>query len=634
MEKNIQKVNVESLNLTEEKRRALKELFPEAFPDNILNIETLIDIIEPDNEEEENILNEHYGLFWPGKKAARKNARTPTQGAIAPLKGKGVDEDKTKNIFIEGENLEVLKLLQKSYAGKIKLIYIDPPYNTGNDFIYKDKFSEGINEYYKKSKQVDEEGNLLTSNPKTSGRYHANWLSMMYPRLELAKNLLSDDGVIFVSIDDNEVHNLRHLMDEIFGQGNFCGKIKRRAARKTAFLSKTMSDLCDYIVIYSKGDLTEALSVEQVSDGTRPVFNEGNKDSLRILPKGTISKCPDGRYKSGKYSVRTLSFTLLNDLVIKNGVTTSDVEILAPWRVNQEIINKTIFITKNFGFRRNVLEEELEKKKALSDLLDNPDCYNEKGSEELTFLFNNEKGVFDNPKPIGLIQYILKASGIKNNDIVLDFFSGSGTTMHATLLENSINDISFNSICIQLPLNITQDSTKFETISDLAIERIQRSIKKIKKENPTKISTNNDLGFKCFTLKETNFKTFPSKPLSKIADLEKLFEDSQDVLKDGWKKEDVLWEILLQEGFPLHSNIIEEKKILKNLFYRVSSDWCTHELLISLDEKIDTKTEQDLLNLQKLEIEKDFILILRDCALFRNDKIKINLAETFKIRSL
>ncbi|KAB8040527.1 site-specific DNA-methyltransferase [Silvanigrella paludirubra] len=633
MKENNEKIRVQSLNFIEEKKKKLKEIFPEIFSDGNLDILKLKELCNNSNEENE-INNEFYGLFWPGKKKAKENSRSQTQGTLSLLKDCGVDIENTKNIFIEGENLEVLKLLQKSYANKIKLIYIDPPYNTGNDFIYHDKYSEGKNDYYKKTKQADENGQLLTSNPIASGRFHSNWLSMMYPRLELARNLLCEDGVIFISIDDNEIHNLRHLMDEIFGQGNFCGVIKRRASRKSTFLSKTMSDLCDYLVIYSKGELSEILSVEQVSDGTRPVFNEGNKLTNRTLYKGIQAKCDDGVYKAGEYSVRSFKFELLNELIIKNGILQNDVEVNAPWRVNQQIINKSIFITKHFGFRRKVLDEELEKKKVLSDLLDNSDCYNEKGSEELYSLFENEKCVFDNPKPIGLMQYIFKACNLKENDYVLDFFAGSGTTLHSVLYENSIKDFSINCISIQIPLKIKGINSKYETISELTIERINKAIKKITSHSEFSKTKNSDLGFKCFSLKETNFKNFDNKNVESLSELENLFSNYQETLKSNRIEEDIIWEIILQEGFPLHSKIKKEMKIINNIFYRISSNWCFHELLICFDDKINYETEFELLNLEKSDIDNRFILILKDKALYKRDDIKIRLSDKFKIKTL
>ncbi|MHA1587826.1 MAG: site-specific DNA-methyltransferase, partial [Candidatus Thorarchaeota archaeon] len=355
-----------------------------------------------------------------------------------------------ENVFIEGENLEVLKLLQKSYHGKVKMIYIDPPYNTGNEFIYPDDYKEPLRQYLRLTGQVSKEGVKLTTNTETSGRYHSNWLSMMYPRLFLARSLLREDGVIFVSIDDHEVHNLRLLMDETFGPENFCGTIKRKAARKTAFLSKTMSDVCDYVVIYSRGPLSDVLSVAQVKDDTRPVLNATNKPSRRIVRAGTEARCDDGIYAAGEYTTRSLSFTLHSELVVASGKVTIDTAVTAPWRVNQDILDKTLYITRNFSFRRYLLSKEKSKAKTLNDLLDESTCYNEKGTECVSELLQAQ-GVFDNPKPVGLVKYLIRASEATKNDVVLDFFAGSGTTAHAVLDLNKQDGGNRKFILVQLP---------------------------------------------------------------------------------------------------------------------------------------------------------------------------------------
>src|SRR5690349_9144945 len=211
-----------SFTLTEDRLAELEAVVPEAFADGRINWETLRDTLDPFLEEEGPDA-EHYGLFWPGKRDARRLAATPSKGALHPAVGEGVNEDTTHNIFIDGDNLEVLKLLLKSYAGRVKMIYIDPPYNTGNDFVYDDNFTEGLDDYLRRTGMIDEEGRKLTSNTKADGRFHSKWLSMMYPRLRLARNLLNEDGVIFISIDDNEIHNLRQLMNEVFGEENFIG---------------------------------------------------------------------------------------------------------------------------------------------------------------------------------------------------------------------------------------------------------------------------------------------------------------------------------------------------------------------------------------------------------------------------
>ncbi len=244
----------------EEKIKQLKQIAPECFEDGKINFETLRQNLGDWAQDEDNPELEHFDLFWPGKKEARKIASIPPEGTLEPVFGEGLKADGTpdtdgnndsKNIFIEGENLEVLKILQKSYAGKIKMIYIDPPYNTGNDFVYDDDFTEPLQEYLRRTGQIDEEGKAMTTNKRSDGRFHSKWLSMMYPRLRLARNLLREDGVIFISIDDNEVHNLRAIMNEIFGEENFVAQLVWEKKMKGTFLSNTITNVKEYIIVYS-----------------------------------------------------------------------------------------------------------------------------------------------------------------------------------------------------------------------------------------------------------------------------------------------------------------------------------------------------------------------------------------------
>lgn len=240
-----------TFSFTDEKLAELRRVVPEAFADGQVNWESLREALGT-HLEDDDAQAEHFGLNWPGKREARRMAGTPSKGALVPQPGKGMNEDSTRNVFIEGENLEVLKLLQKAYAGKVKMIYIDPPYNTGNDFVYEDDFTEPLEEYLRRTGQVDEEGKALTTNTRADGRFHSKWLSMMYPRLRLARQLLRDDGVIFVSIDDNEVHHLRALMSEVFGDENFLAGFIWRRRKTQANLAKNVAPVHDYIVSFAK----------------------------------------------------------------------------------------------------------------------------------------------------------------------------------------------------------------------------------------------------------------------------------------------------------------------------------------------------------------------------------------------
>ncbi|MDP2755173.1 MAG: site-specific DNA-methyltransferase, partial [Nitrospirota bacterium] len=289
---------------------ALRELFPEAFADGAVDWATLRDLASAVPSEDEEETAEHFGLFWPGKRDARRLAGKPAEGTLIPCPGEGVDEDKTSNVFIEGENLEVLKLLRKSYTGMVKMIYIDPPYNTGNDFVYDDNFTEPLEDYLRRTGQIDGEGRPLTTNKKSDGRFHSKWLSMMYPRLRLARDLLRDDGVIFVSIDDNEVQHLRMLMNEVFGEENSRGLISRGTGTPTGQGTGKLTNELDYILCYSKSeslilngldfdDEDEKIYDQKDKNGrylTRPLRKTGGEDRREDRPTMYFGiKDPDGK---------------------------------------------------------------------------------------------------------------------------------------------------------------------------------------------------------------------------------------------------------------------------------------------------------------------------------------------------
>lgn len=604
-----------SLTPQELKLKQLQEIMPEVFSEGKVDFERLKATLGEDI----NFSNERYVLNWAGKSDAFKALQTPTTKTLIPAKDESVDFDTTENIFIEGENLEVLKTLQKSYFGKIKMIYIDPPYNTGNDsFIYPDKFSETKDEYQRRVGDKDEEGymtreGMFKKNSKENGQYHSNWLNMMYPRLFLAKNLLRQDGAIFISIDDKEAHNLRLLMNEVFGEENFIGVIKRRAARKTAFLSNTMSDMCDYVVVYSKQWLDEPLSVENVNDKTRPVLNEGNSIVERRIRVGTEARCSDGNYEAGRHKARTIEFELLSDLNIKDGKTVNEVIMNGPFRVNQDLLDKTVYITKNFSLRRHLLPEEMETAKLMSDLLDNKSCYNEHGSEELESLFG-VRDVFNNPKPVPLIEHLIKAcQSIMDNGemIVLDFFAGSATTAHAIMNFNNSCDTNFKYICVQLPEKLNPEKKEHKNaieyltkkkkdlnVSELSKERIKLSIDKC----------NYAEGVKVFKLSDSNFKQWQQIKGKDAKALEEQMKLFVDPVSESATTENMVYELLLKSGKDLNSTIEH-----KDGYFRIN----TNEMVLML-EKATQEIVTAVLN------EKPQKVIALDHLFTGNDQLKTN----------
>lgn len=600
----------------EERIKKLYEIVPEAFADGKINWHSLQEALG-NYKEDDDLDSEHFGLFWPGKREARRLSSLPSKYTLIPVPEEGIDHANSNNVFIEGDNLEVLKLLQKNYAGLIKMIYIDPPYNTGKDFVYDDDFKESVDAYLKTSGQLDEENKSFVANVKSDGRFHSKWLSMMYPRLRLARNLLKDDGLIFISIDDNEIHNLRQIMNEIFGEASYVGTLKRRAARKTAHLSASMSDLCDYVVVYCKSFISAPLSVGNVKDTTRPVFNQGNSLSTRVIKADVECRCKDGIYKQGTYKVKTLEFELLDDLTIENGKSLNDVVIKGPWRINQDVLDKTVYFTKNFGLRRYLLPEEMENAKSINDLIDDPQIYNELGSEAVDKLFGFP-GAFENPKPPALLDFLIRATeGTDRLDdfIILDFFAGSGTTGHS-IIENHNSEISKKFILVQLDEPISQEKTAFKKgfkyISDLTKFRLRAISKAVEKKDNIKI------GFKAFKLNKSNYKNWDNYAGNNVSELEGLFDKHVTPLIDEWTPANLLFEIMLLEGFPLDSSITSMPNFTQNTVTHVTSQYCDHSLIVCLDNKIDALT------IKHLHLDSNDIFICLDSAISDKDKATLD----------
>ncbi len=416
------------------------EIFNRYFPgclsienDNklTLNVERLKALLGDFSE----IKEEGYGLDFVGKKIALNQAFKKNNKILKPL-----NESTSKHILIKGDNLDALKILKQSYSEKIKMIYIDPPYNTKNEnFIYGDDFSQSNEEVLKtldySKEKLDYIKNLFGS------KCHSGWLSFMYPRLLLAKDLLKQDGVIFISIDDNEAAQLKLLCDEIFGEGNFVACLKWKKKKQPSFLSK-VAVILEYILVYAKDfSLIDKLGLDNVSDSDKPIINTSNNLSKRYFKKGIRVKSDLNFIKSGKYQNKTMTIEFMNDIFIENGRTKNDFECIGKFRTGQENINEfiekdLIFITKNLGIRRDLLEEEQSNKKTITDLLTEWG-QNQDATNELNILFNNssDESIFSNPKPTKLISRLIELS-TNEGDIILDFFAGSGTTAHAVLESN------------------------------------------------------------------------------------------------------------------------------------------------------------------------------------------------------
>lgn len=534
---------LQSMNITADNITKLKSLFPEAFNENGIDFDVLKQLLGENVDEKE----ERYGLNWHGKRQARQLALTPSRGTLRPCKDESVDWDNTKNLMIEGDNLEVLKLLQKSYTGKVKLIYIDPPYNTGKDFVYPDNFQDNMKNYLEITGQT-EDGARLSTNTETSGRYHTDWLNMIYPRLKLARNLLKEDGVIFISIDDAEVDNLKKVCSEIFGEENFVANIVWQKKYSPQNDATYFSDMHDHILVYAKQRKNSK--------------NDSNGWNIDFLPRSdeqnAAYKNPDndprGVWKSVDLSVKT--YSKANDY----SITTPSGRIVTPpasrcWQVSEKRFAELCKENKIwFGENGNNVPSI---KRFLTEVQDGvvpttwwsyKECgHNQEAKQELKKLMEGESVFFDTPKPLRLLDRILHlATTNDKNSIILDFFAGSGTTAHATLNKNIADSGSRRYIAVQLPEKI--DDEKYHTISELTKERLRRAGKKVREDNP---EWQGDVGFRVFKLDTSNIRPWEATAET----LSEQIDAYVSPILEGRSEEDLLTELMLKRGIDLSVNI-------------------------------------------------------------------------------
>lgn len=557
-----------SLDLVSENINKLRELFPEIMTEGKIDFKALQEILGEELEEGE----EYYRFTWAGKAQARREAHKPSTGTLRPCKEESVDWDSTQNLYIEGDNLEVLKLMQKSYANKVKMIYIDPPYNTGKDFVYKDNYKDNLKNYQQVTGQVDDEGNKLSTNSDSDGRYHSNWLNMMYPRLRLVRNLLKDDGIIFISIDDNEVFNLRKLCDEIFGEFNLIAELPVVNNLKGNNDQFGFAGTHEYALVYSK-NFVEANPYEiYMNEGEVETWDE---DEYGLFKKGANLKATGINAPREKRPNLFFPIYIDENLNISLEKRENTVEILPitsgrqmSWRWSKDkFLNEiyNVIVVENNGDyslykkQRNNNDERPTKKP--KSIFIKPEYSSGNGSNLMKTIFDNK--VFDFPKPIELIKDFITI-GTREEDVILDFFSGSGTTAHAVMQINAEDGGNRKHIQVQLPQLTSESSEAFnagyKTIAEIGKERIRRAGKKIAEENPD-IAKELDLGFKVFKLDSSNIKAWDGNP----EDLETSLFDAQENIKTDRTEEDVLFEILLKYGLdltlPIDEKLIEGKKV-------------------------------------------------------------------------
>ena len=521
----------------------LKEVFPEVFADGKVDLDKLQGLLGHYIADDK----EKYSFSWKGKADSMRLAQKRSTGTLRPCKEESKNWDTTENLYIEGDNLEVLKLLQSSYLNSVKMIYIDPPYNTGNDFVYTDDFADGIAHY----KEVT--GQAKKSNPETAGRYHTNWLNMMYPRLKLARNLLTDDGVIFISIDENEVANLRKICNEIFGEDNFIGTFIWRKKEGGGQAKDYFVIEHEYIVVYRK---SEALQWEDEKE-IRDIKEYKKTDASGRFKITKLAKWGNTARKEDRPS-------MYFPLVAPDGTLAFPI---APdgndgrWRIGKEKMNELVQQDLIYWEKKNDLwipyEKEyytsqsktIKQRSILYDIANTGD-----GTDCLTELFGI-KDIFENPKPIEILIKLVKPITTPK-DIILDFFSGAATMAHAVMQLNAKDGFSRKYICVQLPekteANSVANKAGYKTVSEIGKERIRRAGEKIKEENKDKEGIENlDIGFKVFKLDNTNLVKWDNTPTTDEEEVKKRIQQSIFYLVEGRSDLDLMYEIMLKNGLSL-----------------------------------------------------------------------------------
>jgi adenine-specific DNA-methyltransferase len=599
----------QSENIVESNIDKLKALFPEIVTEGKVDFKVLQEVLGNELEEDE----EYYRFTWAGKANARREAQKPSTGTLRPAPEESVDWNTTQNLYIEGDNLEVLKLLQKGYAGKVKMIYIDPPYNTGKDFVYKDNYKDNLRNYQEVTGQLDEEGNKISTNSDSDGRYHSNWLNMMYPRLRLARNLLKDDGAILINMDENEILNLHKILNEIFGEENDLGTIiwdKRNpkgdskgiayqhenivvfAKNKESFLSSNelIRPKKNAQLILKKAeklfnDISES-TLEEINKvfakwmNSQTEFSGGEKAYKKIDENGQVYRGVSMAWPNKKKAPSDYFIPLIHP-VTKKECPLPDRGWRNPSATMKELLDKDLIL---FGEDES---KQPERKYLLSEnMFENiPSLLYYGGSD--TGLLEELDIPFDTPKVVDVCKQHI-SSFTEKGDIILDFFSGSATTAHAVFSLNSEEEFQRQFIQVQLPEPTDEKSEAFKvgykTITEIGKERIRRAANKIAEENPEKVNAL-DLGFKVFKLDTSNIKGWDGNP----DNLDDSLFDTQDNIKTDRTEHDVLYEILLKYGLDL-TLPIEEKVIAGKTVFSVGYG----ALFICLADTITSKVAEGI----------------------------------------
>lgn len=570
---------------------------------------------------------ERYQFTWPGKREAMRIANTPSNMTLRPDRESSVDFDNTGNLYIEGDNLEVLKLLREDYLGKVKMIYIDPPYNTGNDFVYEDDFSQTAGEFRDKSGMFDEDGNMILQNyevnSESNGRFHTDWLNMIYPRLKVARDLLTEDGVIFISIDDNEVENLRKVCDEVFGERNFIAQLIWERAFSPKNDARFVSNSHDYVLMFTRNiDSFVIGRLDRTAEANARYSNQDND--------------PRGVWMSSDISVKTYN------AACDYPITTPSGKIIEPpagrcWSLSKKAFferlqDNRIWFGPNGDntprIKRFLSELKFDGMAPTSILFYKDVGHSQEGAQEVVSLFG-DKGVFDGPKPVRLLQRLITLANLKDDSIVLDFFSGSATTAHALMKTNLEKGTDRKFILVQLPEKVSDKKKDqgYGTICEIGKERIRRAGKKILEELATKKAENGlfdkeseptrlDVGFRVLKLDTSNMQDVYYTPEDSSAAT--LFDDN---VKPDRTPEDLLFQVMLEYNLPLSAKI-ERKTIAGKEVFSVNDDY----LIACFDENVNETV------ITEVAKRKPLYFIMRDSSL-SSDQVADNFEQIFNAYS-
>lgn len=618
------KLKMQTENIADKNYEILSKMFPNALTETITGyddngnpiVERAIDADVLRQEISCKVVegkDERYQFTWPDKKKAVLLANTPIDKTLRPCREESVDFDNTENLYIEGDNLEVLKLLHETYLGKVKMIYIDPPYNTGNDFVYEDDFTQSMDEYRENSGQFDADGNRLVKNMDSNGRFHTDWLNMIYPRIKLAKELLADDGVLFISIDDGEAANLMKLCNDVMGEVNFVADLIWQKKFSRANDATYFSTMHDHILCYCKSSI--ALNNNGWEIGLIPRGDE--------IPKGYSNpdNDPRGVWTSVILSAKSGSESLLYEIKTPSGR-----KVVPPsgrfWSCSKDTFekwkadNRIWFGINGDGVprKKTFLSEVQQGLRPNTILFQDEVGNNQEAKQETKALFNG-LGVFDGPKPVRLLKYLLRVANVHANDIILDFFSGSATTAHAVMELNAEKNEKCKFIMIQLPESTEEKSeaykARYKNICEIGKERIRRAAKKIADENP---ESKFDGGFRVLKCDSSNMKDVYYNPSETQ---QSLFDTYADNIKEERTPEDLLFQVMLDLGMLLSSKI-EETTIAGKQVFNVADGF----LIACFDNDVTEET------VKAVAEKKPYYAVFRDSSM-ANDSVATNFDQIF-----